>query len=238
MQAYVRDARPYDVVAVVGRDDVMPDGIDLLVEAATQPAVAERIPAVVSRGTDVLLLSIGALADAVVRNALATGPGRVLLTTGAIGGLEYVRALAAVGDLKSATIESRKLPATLIQPWMDTGLVARLTAGNEEIVLAEGPAALVTRQFPSSANVAAALAIAAGSWELTTARVIADPAATQTSHRVYANGGMGEISALATNAPSVAQPRSSAVVAASVLKDIDSYALHGRFDTVSTLGFA
>lgn len=238
MQAYVRSARTYDIAAVIGREDDVPDGIDLLVEAATQAAVAERIPAVVSRGTDVLLLSIGALADAGTREKLQRGPGKVLLTTGAIAGLDYVRALAAVGDLDSATIESRKLPATLIQPWMDDALVARLRGGAEEIVLADGAAADVTRQFPSSANVAAALAIAAGSWQRVTARIIADPTATQTSHRVYARGGMGEVSATVVNAPSVVRPQSSAVVAAAVVKDIDAYALHRGFPGAPTLGFA
>lgn len=220
--------RPYDVVGVVRRDDVIPDNLHLLVETATQKAAADRLPAVLARGTDVLLLSIGALADEATRDALTAGPGRLMASTGAIGGLDQVRALRVADGLRSAAIETRKLPLTLIQPWMDDDLRARLAAGREEIVLAEGPAAEVTRRFPASANVAAAVALAAGSWDVTTARVIADPAAVRTRHLIRAHGSLGSVAIAVENEPSPERPRSSAVVATAILRGIDDYArLHG-----------
>lgn len=229
--------RPYDVVAVARRDDPVPRSVNLLVETATQRAAVDRLPAVIASGTDVLLLSIGALADPDARAALTAGPGRLIASTGAIGGLDQVRALRVDGPLQSASIESRKLPVTLIQPWMDDELRARLAAGRETILLAKGPAAEVTKLFPASANVAAAVATAAGSWDVTTAKVIADPSATRTRHLVRAHGTLGSVAIAVENEPSPERPRSSAVVATAILRGIDDYARLRGYEAPAEIAF-
>ncbi|MFC7787753.1 aspartate dehydrogenase domain-containing protein [Microbacterium sp. MAHUQ-60] len=225
----VRESRPYRVVGVYGRDAVLPGSgmVDVIVEAATQQAVRERVPPLLADGIDVILLSVGALADAAVRSELLQRmPGRGLLIpcTGAIGGLDQVRALRAAGPLESVSLESRKLPGALIQPWMRTRLTESLRAGDTEIVLADGPAAEVAQRFPASANVAAALALAADAWEVATARIVADPSAVRTRHEIRASGVLGEVRTIVTNAPSVERPRSSAVVAWAALRALDDYA--------------
>lgn len=225
LRRHVEMSRPYDVVGTFGRDDALPSDIDVVVEAATQDAVRDRVPGLLDAGADVILLSIGALADAALRTRL-TGSARGLLIacTGAIGGLDQVRALRAAGPLASASIETRKLPAALIQPWMSADLQAQLRAGDREIVLADGLAADVTRQFPSSANVAAAVALAADAWDTATARVIADPTAVHTRHAIHAVGELGEVRTAVTNTPSPERPRSSAIVAWAALRALDDYA--------------
>lgn len=226
----VRDAveasRPYRVVGTYGRDDAIDTDLDVVVEAATQQAVRERVPGLLAAGVDVILLSVGALADAGLRATLLApgGPGRIIACTGAIGGLDQVRALRAAGPLREVALESRKLPATLIQPWMDAHLQERLRRGTEEIVLADGLAADVARQFPASANVAASLALAADAWDAATARIIADPTAAETRHEVTAIGVVGAVRAVVTNDPSPERPRSSAVVAWAALRSLDDYA--------------
>jgi len=224
----VDDSRPYRVVGSFRRLDELPDAedVDVIVEAATQQAVRERVPGLLDVGIDVILLSVGALADAVLRTDLlgAHHPGRVIPCTGAIGGLDQVRALRAEGPLTSVSIESRKLPATLIQSWMTPALQRDLERGDREIVLAEGSASEISQRFPSSANVAASLALAADAWDIATARVVADPAATRTRHEIYAASALGEVRCTATNAPSPERPRSSAVVAWAALRALDDYA--------------
>lgn len=230
INSVVRDAveqsRPYRIVGTFGRDDAVPAGIDVVVEAATQQAVLERVPSLLAEGVDVILLSVGALADAALRTTLFVGsaPGKLIACTGAIGGLDQVRALHVAGPLHAVSLESRKLPSTLIQPWMSPDLQEALQRGDEEVVVAEGLAADVAQQFPSSANVAASLALAADAWEYATARIVADPSATQTRHEIYAAGDIGEVRAVVTNAPSVERPRSSAVVAWAALRSLDDYA--------------
>ncbi len=230
--------RPYDVDGAYARADEIPDGLDLLVEAASQDAVRDRLLAVVARGTDVLLLSVGALADAGVREAVTAGPGRLTVCTGAVGGLDQVRALRIEGPLSAVGIETRKLPTTLIQPWMDDALVARLRAGDEEIVLAEGPASEVTRQFPASANVAAALALAADAWDIATARVVADPSAKLTRHTLHASGELGSVSVVVENEPTPERPRSSAVVARAVVRSLDDIARLRGFEAPAGVAFS
>lgn len=219
--------RPYRLVGAYGRGDELPapGEIDVIVEAATQRAVRERVPGILASGTDVILLSVGALADADLRARL-TGPGagRVIACTGAIGGIDQIRALRTAGPLTAVSLESRKLPATLIQPWMDVELQSALRAGDREIVLAEGLAADIARQFPASANIAASLALAADAWDHATARIVADPAATATRHEIRAAGELGDVHVVVSNAPSPERPRSSAIVAWAALRSLDDYA--------------
>lgn len=223
-------ARPYDIVPSIGRDDAVPGDVDLVIETATQQTARVRLPAVIGRGQDVLLLSVGALAHPDARATLAAGPGALMVCTGAVGGLDQVRALRVDGPLEDVWIESRKLPATLVQPWMDADLVTRLHAGDEEIVLDDDLATAVTARFPMSANVAASLALAADAWTTARARVIADPAAVRTRHTLHARGATGEVTVVVENEPSPERPRSSAVVARAVVRSVDDYARLRGFD--------
>lgn len=227
LRRVVERDRPYEVVGTIGRLHALPSGaeVDVVVEAATQDAVRERVPALLDAGVDVILLSVGALSDADLRGRLLSPTaGTLIACTGAIGGLDQVRALRAAGPLSAVSIESRKLPGALVQPWMSSELRERLRAGESEIVLAEGLAAEVAQRFPSSANVAAALALAADAWDTATARVVADPAAVRTRHEIHAVGELGEVRAVVFNEPSPSRPRSSAVVAWAALRALDDYA--------------
>ncbi|MFE6734711.1 aspartate dehydrogenase domain-containing protein [Microbacterium sp. NPDC057650] len=243
LRTAVERTRPYRVVGTFGREDVLPGSadVDVIVEAATQQAVRERVPGLLAGGTDVILLSVGALADPALRAAVLDRPsaarGRLIVCTGAIGGLDQVRALRAAGPLRTVSIESRKRPATLVQPWMPEELQAALRASDTEIVLADGLAGEVAQRFPASANVAAALALAADAWDFATARIVADPAADPTRHEIHAAGDLGEVRAVVENAPSTERPRSSAVVAWAALRALDDYARLRGFPAVPGAAF-
>ena len=99
---------------------------DLVVECAGHAALAETGSKVVAAGVDLLVASVGALTDAALLAALSAGPGRVRLTTGAIGGLDLLRSAATMGGLDWVRITTTKLPTVLAQPWMDQAEVARL----------------------------------------------------------------------------------------------------------------
>lgn len=227
LRRVIEDSHPYEVIGTFGRHDELPGRgeVDVVVEAATQDAVRERVPGLLDAGIDVILLSVGALADAGLRaRLLGSTRGKVIACTGAIGGLDQVRALRAAGPLRAVSIESCKQPAALVQPWMSPELQAELTEGRSQIVLADGLAGEVAQRFPSTANVAAALALAADAWDLAIARVVADPAAVRTLHEIHAVGELGEVRVVVENAPSPERPRSSAVVAWAALRALDDYA--------------
>lgn len=191
---------------------------DLVVEAAGQPALTELGPGIVAAGIDLLALSIGALADAGTWRRLTRGPGRLYLSTGAVGGLDLVRALADDGLLTKVTIRTTKRPTTLVQPWMDAQLRAQLTDAVAPVEVLRGSPAEIARAFPRSANVAMSTALATGDPALVEAVVVADPTCASTTHEITVDATIGSHRFLIGNHPSESNPATSAVVPHSVLR--------------------
>lgn len=191
---------------------------DLIVECAGQRALAALGPSVVASGTDLLVVSVGALADdALLAKLRDTGPGRLHLCSGAIGGLDVLAATARMGGLAAVSIVTTKKAPTLIQKWMDQPAAERLRTTTEPVQLMRAPAREVTAAFPASANVAASVALAVGDWNLVEATVVADPDAPLTSHIITAEGRAGGYRFEICNHPSENNPATSGVVPHAVL---------------------
>lgn len=219
-----------DLVGVVHAEPTDPPGLpvvdvdtalaraDLVVECAGQRALADIGPSVVASGTDLLVASVGALADTALFDKLrTTGPGRLHLCTGAIGGLDLLSATARMGGLDSVWIVTTKKAPTLVQQWMDEDQRLRVRSATEPVELARGPAREITTTFPASANVAASVAVAVGDWDLVEATVVADPHAELTSHVISAAGSAGDYRFEVRNHPSAANPATSGIVPHAVL---------------------
>jgi aspartate dehydrogenase len=191
-------------------DDLL--GAGVVVEAAGHDAVRQHAEAVLDRGADLVCCSVGALADAaLLTRLLATATrarARLLVPSGAVGGLDLLRAAAEMG-LDEVVIEQRKPPRTLL-PEEEAAL---LTAPR---VLFEGNVAEVVTLYPQTTNVAAAVALAGLGFEATSARVVADPARMGNQVLLTARGAFGELALRLDNVPS-ASPRTSAIVAHSVV---------------------
>lgn len=225
------------LAGVVHRDSVDPDGLpvldldaavraaDLVVECAGQRALVESGPRVLAAGKDLLVVSIGALADETVFRALsAPTAGRVYLSTGAIGGLDLLAAAARMGTLTQVRITTTKRAANLVQPWMNDTEAQRLRTATAPVEVLRGPARTVTAAFPKSANVAASVALAVGDWDVVDAVVIGDPAATTTSHVISADGAAGSYRFEIRNHPSAQTPTTSGVVPFAVLHAVEALA--------------
>jgi aspartate dehydrogenase len=199
----------------------LPDRCDLLVEAAGQAAVEAHAATVLDRGVDLLVVSTGALADERLRTVLAaSGPGRLLISSGAIGGIDLLRAASRAGPV-SVRLTSVKAPGSLIRPWMPADLVASLRAGlpdDDETVVFDGGASEAAARFPTNANVAATLALAAGDWDAVTVRIVARRAATMTRHRIEIEAQTGTYLLDLRNVPLADNPASSRLVADAVLR--------------------
>ena len=174
---------------------------DLVVEAASQVALRELAPNVLERGLPLVALSVGALGDPafleeVSRLARARG-GRLLVPSGALGGLDAVRAAAEAG-LDEVTLVTAKPPE---------GFGLKDVA--EARVLYEGPATDAVRLFPKNVNVAAALSLAGVGFERTRVRIVADPALSANTHTVVVKGAFGEMTCRVENRPSPDNPASS-----------------------------
>jgi len=194
---------------------------DLVVEAAGQPALAAHGLDVLRAGCDLLAVSTGALADEVLFASIVdAGPGRLYLCSGAIGGIDMIRAVRRLGPIHEARITTTKKPAGLVQQRMSEEEVAALLATTERTELFDGRIQELVALFPSSTNVAATTALALGSWDVLRGTVVADPAATLTSHVIDVDAAAGHYRFEMVNEPSVEHPRSSAVVPWAVVRSL------------------
>ena len=173
----------------------------LVVEAASQAALRDLAPKVLARGLPLVALSVGALGDAAfleqVSSLARKSGGRLLVPSGALGGLDAVRAAAEAG-LDEVTLVTAKPPAGF-----------GLKDVTEPRVLYDGPATDAVRLFPKNVNVAAALSLAGAGFEKTRVRIVADPALDANTHTVVAKGAFGEMTCRVENRPSPDNPASS-----------------------------
>jgi aspartate dehydrogenase len=189
----------------------------IVVEAAGQAAVREWVPHLLQRGIPVIVASVGALADdafhAHLKHLCSQHQARLILPSGAIGGLDYIRMMATTPPIK-VRYTSRKPPSA----WRDE-LAARGLAGEtvaSEVVLFEGPARKAATLFPKNLNVAATVAIAGIGMDQTSVRVIVDPTVQANSHEVEIEGPLGQASFTFVNVSSQENPKTSRITAVSL----------------------
>ena len=192
------------------------DGLDIIVECASQAVVRELGVAILNSGRSLLLMSSGALMDSELLDALKTASqtfgGQIIVPSGAVGGIDALRAVQA--DLESVTIVSTKRPEALrgapgFAAYEDLEIL-------EPVTLFEGSAADAVKLFPANVNVAATVSLAGIGPQRTSVRVVADPAAPGNVHEIRATGGFGEFLFKLVNRPHPQNPKTShlAVLAA------------------------
>jgi aspartate dehydrogenase len=186
---------------------------EVVVEMAGHAGLRCHGPSILEAGIDLLMVSVGALADAetecAITNAAAIGHAQASVVSGAIGGLDAI-ASAAVGGLSRVTHTTRKPPRALLPP----DEAASLQQPRE---LFRGTAREGVLLFPESINVAAAVSLAGIGLDRTEVCVIADPAVDRNRHEVVAEGAFGQLRFEIRNIPSDDNPRTGRLVAMSVV---------------------
>ncbi|HWN12534.1 MAG TPA: aspartate dehydrogenase [Candidatus Dormibacteraeota bacterium] len=183
--------------------DELIERADLIVEAATQAALREFGPAVLSAGKHLMVLSVGALVGVLDGwAALAEKHGcRILVPSGAIAGLDGVKG-AREGAITAVTMETRKPPRGLAgAPYIEQqGIdLDRITT---ETLVFEGPATEAVRGFPANVNVVAALSLAGIGPERTRIKIYAVPGQARNQHRITVEGEFGTLRIEVENVPS------------------------------------
>lgn len=216
----IRSGLPDDV-APLGASSVhdLIDRSDLVVEAAGQAALASLGPLVVESGTDLLALSVGALSDDRLYEKLTRdGGGRLLLSTGAVGGLDTLSAAMLAAPLDFVSLVSRKRSDLLVRPWMNAGLAEALERDDAEVEAFDGPAREAVKLFPESANIASTLALATVGFDRMRVTIIGVPRAAEVEHRVIASGRAGSYEFVFRNQAAGTNPRTSAITPFSVIR--------------------
>ena len=181
--------------------------------------MAEYGEQVLRDGIDLLVISIGALADAELYERLETaadaGNSRMLLPAGAIGGIDAITAMR-IGGLSSVRYRSRKPPAA----WRGSPAekVVDLRSLAKPAVLYTGTARKAALLYPQNANVAAAVALAGLGFEETQVELVADPEAPGNVHEIEAEGAAGKFAIRLEGRPSRSNPKTSALAALSVAR--------------------
>ncbi len=131
---------------------------------------------ILRHGTDLLVVSVGALADPALETALraasATGGGKLLIPGGALGGIDALSAAREAG-LSSVDYIGRKAPAA----WKGTAAekIVQLDRVTKPHTFIDCEARTAALTFPQNANVVAAIALAGLGFDKTRVRLIVDP---------------------------------------------------------------
>ncbi|MGJ7575046.1 aspartate dehydrogenase [Variovorax sp. RB2P76] len=199
--------------------------IDIVVECAGHNAVDAYAVDVLRAGLDLVLVSIGALADAEREQRLrheATAAGRqMLLPSGAIGGIDWIGAARSAG-LSEVLYRSRKSP--LAWSGTDAERLVDLASLTSAAIFFRGTAREAAIRFPRNANVAATVALAGLGLDATQVELIADPATRHNVHEIEADSAGGSMSARIKGMPDPGNPKTSLMTGHSVLRTI----LHRR----------
>jgi aspartate dehydrogenase len=193
---------------------------DVVVECAGHAALREYGAAVLASGRHLVVSSVGALADEATESVLrasATGQGRLVIPSGALGGLDVLGAALRAG-LDEVSYTSRKGPAA----WRGTKAeeLVDLAAVRDATVFYEGTARQAALDFPQNANVVAAVALAGIGFDRTRVRLLVDPEATGNRHLVEAWGAFGEISATVMARTLPANPKTSMLAPCSLARAV------------------
>jgi aspartate dehydrogenase len=180
--------------------------LDIIVEAASVAAVREHAEEILSNGKDLIILSVGALADRAFRErliALARAKGRrIHIPSGAILGLDNLK-VGQISPLKKLLLRTTKRPESL-----------KIRA-DRRMMIFSGKANDCIREFPKNINVAVALGLAAG--READVEIWIDPGVDRNIHEIMAEGDFGEIFIRVSNVPSPDNPSTSYLAALSIL---------------------
>ncbi len=192
---------------------------DVVAECASQAAAGEFGEAVLARGRDFMIASVGALADAGLadrlRVAASANGARIFVPAGAVGGMDALSA-AKTGGLSRVRYRSRKPPTA----WRGSPAeeVCDLDGVAAPVVFYRGSARDAARDYAKNANVAATVALAGIGFEGTEVELCADPGLSSNVHDVTVEGAAGSFRFEIAAKPFPDNPRTSMLAAFSVVR--------------------
>lgn len=188
--------------------------VSIVVEAASQEAVAQYAERLLEAGKELVVLSVGALLKPEVKPLLDKHRGRIHVPSGALAGLDAVKALALIG-VDRVELTTRKHPSKLADTPYVRSRGLDLSRLEKPLVVFEGTAAEAVEAFPRSLNVAAALALASNAPVYV--KVVADPGTERNIHEVTVYSEASTLFLRVENVPHPDNPRTSYLAALSVV---------------------
>lgn len=198
---------------------------DIVIEALPPAIVPELTkPVFDKQKTLILISSCALLMFPEILDTHRTAHSRIIVPSGALAGIDGVKALKELG-IKKSKIASTKAP----RGFMSAPYVDKMGINLEQIEVKtkifEGNALEAANGFPANVNVAATLSLAGIGAENTMVEIWADPEAKGNSHEITVEGEFSTLNMRIENKPDPANPKSSVLAAQSIvaaLKDINN----------------
>ncbi len=210
-----------DSVEIYDRLSSVPPGADLAVECGGHAAVVQHGEAALEAGYDLLVASVGALADQGLHDRLVAAAQRtgrkLLIPAGAVAGMDGLAA-ARIASIDRVRYTSRKLPVAWKGTHAETLLDLREVTKSTEFLRTDARQAATL--FPQNANVAATIALAGIGFERTEVSLNADPDAKGNTHLVEVEGPCGSMRIELSNKPFPDNPKTSMLAGLSLLRII------------------
>jgi aspartate dehydrogenase len=197
--------------------ELLAESCDVVVECLPPKMFRGLASSAIERGRIFMPLSVGQLLENwdLVERAKATG-ARILVPTGALLGLDAVRA-AAEGSIHSVAMITRKPPTGLEgAPYLVEHDIS-VKGLTSPLKVFDGTAREGARGFPANVNVAAALSLAGIGPDKTRLEIWADPALTRNTHRIEVDADSAHLSMAIENVPSDENPRTGKITALSTV---------------------
>jgi aspartate dehydrogenase len=195
----------------------LPQATDIVIECLPAALFDTIADATLSAGKGLMVLSVGQLArrqDLIP--AFRARNQRLIVPTGAILGLDVVRALSR-GDVTTSRIITRKSPASLVgAPHLVANGIDPMATTAPTCVFS-GTARDAIKGFPANVNVAVALSLAGIGVDRTHCEIWVDPVETANVHTIEIETPGTSVSMTIRGKPDTKNPRTSQITALSAV---------------------
>ncbi len=195
---------------------------DVVVECAPTTAFMSIAEPALNAGCSLITVSGAAILEnpSIVELA-ANSDGKIILATGALLGLDAVRA-AAEGNIHSVTMVTKKPPTSLLKAKFVIENDISLDNLSEPLLIFKGSAREGALKFPSNVNVAAALGLAGIGPDHTQLEIWADPSRTRNTHFITVDADSARFELKIENVPTLENPGTGKITALSVIAALRS----------------
>lgn len=199
--------------------------VELVIEAASQDAVRRYAEEILEMGMNLMIMSVGALADdrlfAAIKVSAKKNGVKIYIPSGAIGGLDVIHS-ASIGSIDEISLKTSKPPQGLLNNSYIMSAGIDVEKIERPTVVFDGNVTEAIQVFPLNINVASILALAVGDKEKIRVRIIVDPDIDRNVHQISMKGEFGAMRCTVQNRPHPANPKTSYLAALSAIAMVEN----------------